>query len=503
MIFTEFFTRSRSSFRLLLASLPLLAATLAAAAPTPPVAWQAEAEGFVLDTNHPSRPRDTRVFEARVRVTLDASTGEGEIAFFDKDDLQAPPDRRFWRRGRMFNSNDSGEDLPAEEWLNLPPATIAVLHPALLEAYLRERAESADTAWGDASARAASPRFIAMGDVLWRVESSTDPASVAASDARQGGADAARPRIAAISRVIHDDVHGAMIERVAYEGSNVTVTRAGAIHADAPWVIASLSFGAPTAVERYRTPKGERARDAVMVIPKEEFVFRDLGGGLFACELERANARVFVVEFERELLVYEGVFSSRNAETLAAAIRERFRKPVRFFAFSHIHPQYLAGIRVWAGEGATLLTPPSSVQSITDTLAAPFQLRPDAWSRAPGTPRLETIPERLSREDSSASVVVINNPRSDHTDEYLNLYFPRTKTLLSGDLLFYRPGQPLWSRSLTLARYVRDTRLDVDRIVTTWPLVWPGKNELTGDEFREGLKAGEEYEAKSRAAHGR
>jgi hypothetical protein len=52
-------------------------------------------------------------------------------------------------------------------------------------------------------------------------------------------------------------------------------------------------------------------------------------------------------------------------------------------------------------------------------------------------------------------------------------------------------------RSLTLARYVKEIGLEIDRCVTTWPLQWVGKNELSGEELRAAAQAGEEAEAAS------
>ncbi len=467
--------------RIILGLVAILANAACVLAQSPP-AWKATGEGFVLDSTHPVRPGDTRSFDVRIRLTLDETTGEGEIALADKDDAKSPPDLWYWRRGRLFQSNDSEQDLPPKGCVDLSPAAIAVLHPGLLAAYLRERPENTDAPTGPAGDN--TPRFVAVGDVLWRVEPGP----------QAGGASSG---IGSLSRTVHDDVQGTLLERIRYEGRTVTVTRATPLDHGPARVIAKFEFDEPRPEAKYRTPKGDPDRDAAMVVPPEEFTFRDLGGGLFACELARANARVFVVEFDDGLLVFEGVFSSRNAETLAAAVRERFRKPATHFAFSHIHPQYLAGVRAWASEGVTVLVPPTSAKAVADTLAASFNLRPDAWSRKPGEPRIEAVAERWTREDASASVVVINNPKSDHTDEFFIVYMPRTKTLLTGDLLFYRPGQPLRSRSLTLARYVKEIGLEIDRCVTTWPLQWVGKNELSGEELRAAAQAGEEAEAAS------
>lgn len=448
----------------------------------PPAAWRVVGEGVVVESAHPKRPGDIRDFATQLKIALDERTGEGRLDFFDTQDTSSPATTYYWRRGRLFQSNADQEDLPAEGYNDLSSAAIAVLHPKLLATYLRERPENADTAFGMEGSNLRSTFWFAMGDVLWFAELSPPVATATSS------------LIHSLTRTVHNDIDGMMLERIQYSESSVTVTRSLSSSGDGVRTVARFQFGAPESIEPYRTPKGDPRRDAAMVIPPEEFRFRDLGGGLFACELAQPNARVFVVEFEDELLVFEGLFSSRNAETMAAAVRDRFRKPVSHFAFSHIHPQYLAGVRAWASQDATILVPPTSVPSVTSTLAARFDLRPDAWSRTNGTPRIETVAKQWSREDSSASVVILNDLKSDHTDEYFVVYMPRTRTLLTGDLLFYRPGQPLRNRSLTLARYVRELGLEVERYVTTWPLEWPGKNDLTGEELRSAAAAGEAAE---------
>lgn len=434
-------------------------------------AWEAIGDGTITDSTHPNRPGDFRTYNVRVRVALDEQTGEGEITISNKEHADSPPDRYFWRRGRVFQSNDAGEDLPPENVGDLSPATLAMIHPGLLAAYWRERPENFNAeVTGPRNDTKTTHYLIASNDVLWKAWS--------------GQAFMQGPQeIEHLWRRFHHDVMGSKYENIDYEGATVLVRRAGTI-------VSKLTFADPKPIESVRTPKGDPKRDAAMVIPPEEFVFRDLGGGLFACELARANARVFVVEFEDHLLVYEGVYTTRNAETLAAAVRERFKKPVKYFAFSHIHGQYVGGARAWAHEGATILVPPTSAPLVTEVLAAPFDLRPDAWSLVPKATSVEPIAEKWAHEDTSASVVIINDKESDHTDEYFLVYLPRTRTILTGDLLFYRPGKTLTGRSLTLAKYIEKQGLPVDRCITSWPLEWPGvKNEVTGEELLAAAKA--------------
>jgi glyoxylase-like metal-dependent hydrolase (beta-lactamase superfamily II) len=112
------------------------------------------------------------------------------------------------------------------------------------------------------------------------------------------------------------------------------------------------------------------------------------------------------------------------------------------------------------------------------------RLRPDALAAEPRPLRMEVVPKDWRTEDH-VNAVEVYNVESGHTDEYLIVYFPRQKVLLTGDLLFYRPGQPLSDRSLKLCENVRKLGLDVETYVATWPLDGYGtKNVATGAEMR-------------------
>lgn len=84
----------------------------------------------------------------------------------------------------------------------------------------------------------------------------------------------------------------------------------------------------------------------------------------------------------------------------------------------------------------------------------------------------------------------IHNVESGHTDEYFIFWFPRQKVLLSGDLLFYRPGKPLTGRSKQLCATIARLGLDVETCIATWPLDGYGtRNVVTGAELREACAA--------------
>lgn len=211
---------------------------------------------------------------------------------------------------------------------------------------------------------------------------------------------------------------------------------------------------------------------------------REIAAHLFSIDLVTLNMRVFVAEFSDHLMVFEGAWDPRNSDPIVASIREHFQKPVRFYAFSHIHSQYFAGTRSFVHEGATVLVPPTTAPLIETMVQQGRRLRPDALAAEPRPLRIETVPKRRRLQDR-VNTVEIHNVESGHTDEYLIVYFPRQKVLLTGDLLFYYPGKALTGRSRQLCETVRKLGLHVETYVATWPLDgYDTKNVVTRDEMQ-------------------
>src|SRR5262249_17077865 len=187
---------------------------------------------------------------------------------------------------------------------------------------------------------------------------------------------------------------------------------------------------------------GDARRDHGAVLRRGDVRFREIAPHLFAADLRALNTRIYVAEFDSSLAVIEGAFGSRACDVIAAVVRERFAKPVRWFAFSHLHGQYAGGVRTWIHEGATVLGPPGPMPLISDPAKATPELAPDALARDPRPLKAEAVESRRTIADDTNALDVYNVP-SGHTDEYFIFHFPRQKVLLAGDLFFDRPGKPL------------------------------------------------------------
>jgi glyoxylase-like metal-dependent hydrolase (beta-lactamase superfamily II) len=341
---------------------------------------------------------------------------------------------------------------------------VAAIHPALVLGALRERPECIRRVEGGL--------VFAWNDELWTMDlDRTSPAK----------------RITALRFDYASYTHGDQTLDVRYEGwpAGLDAMSPGRVVAHTLGrEVLRIDFTTAEPVDSVGIATGDRERDRQWVAAEAEIVPREIAPHLFSIDLVSLNMRVFVAEFRDYLMVFEGAWDPRNSDAIAARIRERFQKPVRYFAFSHIHSQYVAGTRSWVHEGATVLVPPATAPLIESMVQQGRRLRPDALAAEPRPLQMEVVPKKL-RIGDAANMAEVYNVESGHTDDYFIVYFPQQKVLLTGDLLFYRPGKPLSDRSLKLYQNVRKLGLDVETYVATWPLDGYGtKNVVTGAEVR-------------------
>ena len=434
----------------------LLATVLILALPALPAApFRVTGTGFLTDAGHPKHPGDFHRYEATLTVAIDPATGIASIEVETREGEDKDVDRYYVRRGRIFQVGDDGVEVPPRHLGELSVAAVAALHPALTASALRERAENVrDEGKGRLS--------FAWSDVLWTVTT----------------AESGR-RIDALVHGDADPVLGDSVERVDYETdpSAVRVSLRGR-------ETARFTFRAPEPVASVEIPKWDERRDRGYVLRASEISFTEIAPHLFTIDLASISSRVTVAEFADHLVVLEGAYNPRNGDLLAGAIRERFGKPIRYHAFSHLHGQYIGSARSYVAEGATILVPPTTAPMIEAMAAAPYAYYPDALAKTKKRPEIETVPKSRRLEDGTNALVAYNVV-SEHTDEYLIFWFPGPRILLTGDLLFYRPGKPLSGRSKRLCQTVADLGLDVERFVATWPLDGYGtENVVTGEKFK-------------------
>lgn len=443
---------------LLLAALPAAAAAQPAGAVIDRIAafhaaperLVAQGKGFVMDSTHPQHPGDAHREDLEVRFEIDPSRGDAVLEFTSGGE-KPETERRYVRRGRPFQLDEQKAEIDAVALGDIGPATLAALHPSLVARALASRRENVQLAEAGSAAKPSQLLF-AWNDELWRVF----------ADARSG-------RLERLELRIYHDVHGDGIEGVRYEQyrdnlpARIVLTSGPRDQARFDLTTTSPSLTAPALPE-------EKDNWGARVLAPEEIVLRELAPHVFAIDLRPLNSRVFVAEFQDHLAVLEGVYNSTNGDLVARTLEKRFAKPIRYFAFSHLHGQYVGGVRSLVHAGATVLVPPTTAPLIEEVVKARHDLRPDALTRGPRPLKLQLVKDSLLLEDAT-NALRIDNVVSEHTDEYLLFSFPRQKLVMTGDLLFYRgPDQPLRGRSKRLCETVAKLGLPVETLLVSWPL---------------------------------
>lgn len=448
-------------------------ADFAEARPVEPSPLRIIGSGFVTDGSHPQKPGDFRRHEIDFQLTVDPRLGEAGFSLESGESDAREIDRYYVRRGRIFQVDTAGVEIDPASFVDLSAATIAALHPMVVMSAIRERP-------GNLREISEGRAVFAWRDELWEIDSK--------EPLREGGA------IARLRRSTFDDLLGDGEEEVRYEGVMVSgrfTGPAGVVVTARGREIARFSFSAVEIGEEIAAeiefPSGNRDRDRARVADPDELVLHEIAPHCFEIDVISMDTRVFVIEFTDHLVVLEGVYNSRNCDRIAQRVSIELGKPVRYFSFSHLHGQYIGGLRSWVHAGATVLTPPTTVPLVEEIFAAGHELRPDALSREPKPLRFETIADRRLFEDETNALEILQ-VESQHTDEYFLFYLPRAKLLMTGDLLFYRPGNPLRGRSKKLCETVAELGLDVETYYATWPLSteYGTKSIVTREEMRKG-----------------
>src|SRR6266850_558295 len=199
-----------------------------------------------------------------------------------------------------------------------------------------------------------------------------------------------------------------------------------------------------------------------------------LASGLWAAEMEDIDSRSMIVEFANHLALIEFAVGSANGERLVDAARRQWpSKPIRYALFSHHHPHYLGGVRALIAEGATVITTPGNEAFVREISTFLFESKPDRLARTPRRLRIRTFADRFELADSTNRLVAINyGGRSKHTDEFVVFWFPRAKLLFETELGWVRVNGKLRAsrRAAPLLAWLKEQKLDVDRIVQSWPM---------------------------------
>jgi glyoxylase-like metal-dependent hydrolase (beta-lactamase superfamily II) len=258
------------------------------------------------------------------------------------------------------------------------------------------------------------------------------------------------------SEVIYDDYRPVASLRLPFH----YIDRVAGVPTE-EWRVSAVELNAAPPEERFRPPPD---LDRMVEDPSEPALQR-LGDGLYL--IRGPYNSVFAV-FRDDVVVFEAPLSSRYAEAGLALIRRTAPgKPIRCVVSTHFHFDHVGGVRAYVADDVPILTTPDARAVIERVVSARHTMQPDALSRSPRAPRIETVVDRRFLDDGTNRVEIYDLGPTEHVAQMLVAYFPRERLLFEADVWDISSTELAiaGADTVALARRIRELGLSVERIV--------------------------------------
>jgi glyoxylase-like metal-dependent hydrolase (beta-lactamase superfamily II) len=171
--------------------------------------------------------------------------------------------------------------------------------------------------------------------------------------------------------------------------------------------------------------------------PPQTERFSQVAPGIHLLENAAPGYNMLVAEIGDHLIVVDAPNNSTVTERAIATIKRNLpRKAIRYVVPTHHHGDHAGGIRAFIAEGATIVTTPGNAALFRRMAAVnTHTLRPDALSRAPRAPSIETFTSGRVFTDGTRTLELRDIGPGPHAQELLIAYVPSAGVVFQGDLL--------------------------------------------------------------------
>ncbi len=205
----------------------------------------------------------------------------------------------------------------------------------------------------------------------------------------------------------------------------------------------------------------------------EDVTVKNIGGGLYAVELNAYNNRSLFLVGAKGVTVFEAPISYKAGQLILEAIKQKAGgKPVTQLVVTHHHPDHAGGLRAFVEQGATIITTKGNAAFFSNFVNYPHQLEDRTAQKIikPSFIIVDSLQTFNAGNGELFAVYFIGD--TQHTKEHLLTYFPQQKVLFHGDLCFFKAnGESAASvREQAVGKLINRYKLDVEKIYGSWPL---------------------------------
>jgi glyoxylase-like metal-dependent hydrolase (beta-lactamase superfamily II) len=169
---------------------------------------------------------------------------------------------------------------------------------------------------------------------------------------------------------------------------------------------------------------------------------RKLAEDVYLAEGSSHNS-LFVV-FADHVLLVEAPLGDERVQAVMAKIKETAPgKPVKYVVLTHHHYDHTGGLRAAIASGATIVTTAGNKAFVERVASTPHTIRPDALSREPKAPVVETFTRKRVFTDGNHTVELHDIGPSPHVQEAVIAYLPKEKIAFQCDLIGLPADGPL------------------------------------------------------------
>jgi glyoxylase-like metal-dependent hydrolase (beta-lactamase superfamily II) len=147
-----------------------------------------------------------------------------------------------------------------------------------------------------------------------------------------------------------------------------------------------------------------------------------------------ANTRSLAVEFADHIVMLEAPTSDARSVAANEIVRKTIpTKPIRYVVNTHSHYDHAGGLRQYVAEGITVITHESNKAFYEQAWARPRTIEPDALSKSPRAPMIETVGDSRVLSDGTRAVELHYLANHGHHTGQLIAYLPKERILMYGD----------------------------------------------------------------------